>query len=531
MGKADARPRRQRLAAGLAVAAAAAAVIALVWVTAGFAAVALPVAFVAACGLWACLLIDRTLRGTPLRWFRPLADAAGIAATTVSFLLLARPNLLTAEPAAGLLFPLAVWGSIRVWLAMKNSERFAAKAGADITLSLLLGAVLVIFLVWLANVLDMSRPEVAALRAVLTRAAAVADLPWWVWTGLYVLLAGASLAFALRPKRTATAKEWFERLRLVPVTNAARRVTSSVHIGLLAIVLVGLAAPAALATTIQRELAAAYTVALQRQFQAEGELAAYTRIRQLAVGSAPPTFTQVVTEVHDTSKPPAGTDQATTTEEELAQRVGALQAAALNLGEAQAVNAAAEADARRAGLDAPLRGEPDMADRVGEVDGADQNDDETESSASQAGELAAVALASTVSIANLGGHEVFQVVQEYLSGLVEESGVKDTFAAWVERLPGASVPPEADEVVAPNPGKLENAAYKELAGEFAAAGEASELADDQAVQNASSEPPIDAAVGLAEQTTQPVSTSCPSCTAPGGPDEPDDEAPPLDDGD
>jgi hypothetical protein len=40
---------------------------------------------------------------------------------------------------------------------------------------------------------------VAALRGLLDRAGSIADLPWWLWTGLYVLLAGTSLAFALWP--------------------------------------------------------------------------------------------------------------------------------------------------------------------------------------------------------------------------------------------------------------------------------------------------------------------------------------------
>lgn len=56
-------------------------------------------------------------------------------------------------------------------------------------------------------------------------------------------------------------------------------------------------------------------------------------------------------------------------------------------------------------------------------------------------------------------------MQEYLSGLVEESGIKNTFAQWVEHLPGASQPPAVRELVEPDPGKLQTAAYNELAHE------------------------------------------------------------------
>lgn len=149
------------------------------------------------------------------------------------------------------------------------------------------------------------------------------DLPWWVWTALYLLLAGLSLAFVLRPARTAAAKEWFGRLRVVPAANAARRLASGVHIGLLAIVLVGLSAPAALATTIQHKVVDAYTVALQSKFEAAGEKAAYNRIQdQFDNDSSSGTLVQVVTQIHETDSPPAGDGKATGSEEDLAQRIG-----------------------------------------------------------------------------------------------------------------------------------------------------------------------------------------------------------------
>jgi len=523
--------RRQRLAGALAAVAAAAAIIAATrTVLVSAVAVVLPAVFVAACGLWACVLTSRVVRKTARRWPKALPDVIGAATAAASLALVARHDLLATEPAAGFLFPLAVWGSVRAWLAMKRARRLAARAGADLVLSLLLGTELILFLVWLANLIGMPRPEVAALRSVLARAGAAVDLPWWLWTTLYVLLAAVSLAFALRPAATARLRIWFGRLRVVSVTDVARRLLGGVHVGLLAIALVALATPAALGHTLQRQLAAAYTVALQRQFEARGELAAYTQIRRrFAGGSAPQPLVQIVTAIHGDSPPPPGDDDATPTEDQLAQRLGALQAATLGLSNARAVPDAEAAAARRAGLAAPVRGEPDLAHRLGEVDAQDQNDEQAQASAEQAGELAARALASTISIANIGGDETFQIVREYLSGLVEEGSVKDTFAAWADRLAGGGAPPDAGAMVVPDPGKLEHAAYEELASEFAAEGDAGELGDDPAVSDATSESPIGAAVTLASQSLQVSSGSCAACT-PSGPDDEPPEPPPDDGG-
>lgn len=522
--------RWQRLVLTLAALAAAAAVIVMTWTPVVSAVAAgLPAAFVAACGLWACVLASRIVRKTARRWLKPLPDVIGVASAAASLLIVARHNLLTTEPAAGFLFPLAVWGSVQAWLAMKRSHRLTARAGADLTLSLLLGAELVLLLVWLANLLGMSRPEVAALRAVLAHAGAVVDLPWWFWTTLYVLLAALSLAFVLRPAATAKLRKWFARLRVRSVADVTRRLLGGAHIGLLAIALVALATPSALGPTLQRRLAAAYTVALQRRFEAQGELDAYTQIRrQFSGAAASQPLVQVVTEIHDDSPPPPGDDDATTTEDQLAQRIGAVQATTLGLRNAQALIDADAATAKQAGLDTSVDGEPDLVHRLGVVEAQDQTDDEAQSNAEQAGDLAAKAIASTISIANVGGNETFQIVQEYLSGLVEESSLKDTFAEWAERLAGGGEPPDADAVVIPEPGKLEHAAYKELASEFAAEGEAGEISDDQAVSNALNESPISAAVILASQSLQVSSGSCAACT----PSAPDDEPPelPSDDG-
>lgn len=74
-------------------------------------------------------------------------------------------------------------------------------------------------------------------------------------------------------------------------------------------------------------------------------------------------------------------------------------------------------------------------------------------------------------------------------------------------------------MVTPGP---KQAAFEQLAREFAAAGDASELEEDQAVTNAMTDSPITAAVALAGQALHPDPGSCAGCTPPFEPQAPAD---------
>ena len=63
-------------------------------------------------------------------------------------------------------------------------------------------------------------------------------------------------------------------------------------------------------------------------------------------------------------------------------------------------------------------------------------------------------VSSLLSIPDIGSNEVVQIVREYLGGLIEESPLKDVFAAWTGRLAGTSRPPDAEFLVVPDPEKL-----------------------------------------------------------------------------
>ncbi|MBO0803811.1 MAG: hypothetical protein J2P25_12155 [Nocardiopsaceae bacterium] len=434
----------------------------LTGMTAKVVAMAFPAVLLAACGTWACVLVSRKSRRSrksPNRWPKFTPGLIAVAMTGACLVYLIVPDLLPAEPTAAVLFPPAVWASILLWRSMSGSGRLAVKAGADITLSLLLGGELVLFLVWLGNLLGLHRAEMAALRAVASRTGSAADLPWWLWTGIYVLLAGAVVASERWPGRWNKVTRWLGRLRVVPVTGAARRTLTCVHIGLLVIVLVGVATPMTFGPTLQRQMKARYTVALQRELADAGEQAAYKEIRsQFTAADKSPALAAVVKEIHDYIGAPISDHDVTRAETSLAFQVGKAQARALALKGPPSLPAVEQSAISQAGFDEPALDVPSLTGLLGMADEQQQESHTTSKRAEEIGDLAASAVASTISIPHISDNEVFQVVREYLGGLIEGSSLKDVFAAWARRLPGASSPPDADTMVIPDPARLDQAA-------------------------------------------------------------------------
>jgi hypothetical protein len=431
-----------------------------------------PAALLAGLGGWACFLVHRRWQARRAWLARHAADALLMLVTGAALLLLLHRDLVSAQAAAAPLFPLAAWLSIRGWRAMNESDRFAVRAAADIAVSLMLGGCLVLLLVWLANLLHMPPAEAAVLRGALGRAGAVIDLPWWSWMALYLVLAGTSLAFALWPGKLAKPIGWFTRLRLVPSAEVTRRVLAAAHVGLLAIVLVGAAAPTATASALRARLAARYAETLTGTLQARGEAAAYQAITTAFSQASRPqltTLADLVRSIDGVSKPPPGQQGATSTELDLARRLGELQARTFAL-RPQAVTQAEAAVARRHGLDSPPADAGDENKRLGELDTAEHEEQATQKLADRAADLAATAIAQSLQLPGLGHTEVVQVLQEYLSGLVENSPLKDVFAAWAGRIAGRSEPPPAAELVIPEPRRLKDAASAALNSELASTG-------------------------------------------------------------
>jgi hypothetical protein len=518
--------RRGRLCLALAAAVLVAALLAAAGtVLAEIVAFALPAALVLACGGWACVFAFRRTRARRRRWLRAAPDVVAAATVGATLLLLMDHRLLTALPAAGFLFPVAGWGSFLLWRTMNGSARLAVRAAADLVFALLLGATTTLLLVWLANLLGMPRAEVATLRAVLDRVGALADLPWWAWTSAWLLLAAASLAFIRWPGRLKAAAKRFERWQAVAVTEITERALTGLHVGLLTIVFVGLAAPPAVTATLGDRLDAAYQVAFQRELVEEGEVAAYTAIAtELATQPKSPVLTRLVTRIHDIG-PATDPGEASATETDNARRLGEAQALALAIAAAPSLDPAARAAAAASGLTDPVPEPSDLANRAADVRQEETKEDDTAKRIEEAGDLAAKVVASLISIPSISDNEVVQVVREYLAGLIEDSPLKDTFAAWIERLPGAKPPPGPAAEVVPVPERLEQAAAEELSTAFTAAGDedpvTDEFATDPALSKAQAEDPLDGAVDIVNQAryAQEQSGPCAGCSVPASGDD------------
>jgi hypothetical protein len=529
---------------------------------------ALPGAVVAVVGGWGAALAHQRLRGSarlpvgrvPLlrrvtrikdaALLPCLADALAAGVACVAVLLWADPTLLGAQAAAALLFPLAVWLSIRAWRAMSASERVPIRAAADITVSLLLGASLTGLLVCLANLLKMPPAEVSVLKAGADRVGGLLDVPWWAWAALYAALAALSVALVGWPGRTrrlgaAIARRlhvrgtWLSRLRwqrVLPATDVLERGTSGAHIALLLIALVGAAAPAATGPVLRVRLATQYTQTLTDIARDRGA-AAELRVVAAGLPLLPATtlapLLALVADIHRDANAPDGQPSATGLELDLAQRLGELQAQTLAAGQHPPPVQQLEADTTRdAGLDAPAAGPGEEGKQLGQLSDREHDDEAAKELADQAGELAASALAKALGpIPGLGNGEVVGILKEYLSALIEVSPLKDTFAAWTEKLGGRAEPPPAADLVVPDPARLDAAAVAQAKQEVAG----SPVADPARLKTLLDETGVTGAVAVANQTRylqEHATGPCDGCAQPesgsgGGSDDHPDE-PPVD---
>jgi hypothetical protein len=467
----------------------------------------LPASFVAACGLWACLLTRRAparhRARSPLRY---LPDAIAAVTIGVAAAVLVRRSLLTAGPATVLLFPVATWGSLRAWGAMNHSRRLTVRVAADLTLSLLLGTELVLFAVWLANLLGPSRAEVSVLRAALNRAGSLADPPWWTWATAYLILAGTGVALGRWP---ALPRQVTELLRVAPAVKVTKQVLTGVNIGLLVIVFIAVSAPATVTPLLRHQISARYDVALQRELETARALDAYTWIRaRLPVALRSSVLQEIVVAI-DSIGHQSPSDKWMATESDLARRLGLLQATTLTLPPPSRTAIAAGDNA------------PGLDEDLGRLTATEQEGDAISKQAEQIGDYLAVAIASTIYIPSIGSHEVVQIVREYLSGLIEESPLKDIIAAWYRNSRWHAAPPPAGEIVVPDAARLEKAASAELNNT---------VPQGQDVTNALKaiwdESPAVAAVELTNATryrqegTGPCDSTCRLATPHGAPDEP-----------
>ncbi|WP_037568610.1 hypothetical protein [Phaeacidiphilus oryzae] len=438
------------------------------------------------------------------------------------------------------LFLLMVWYSVALWRRLAASERAALSAAADVVLALLLGAVLVLLLVWLGNLLDLAPAEMTLVHGVAEHAAALADLPWWAWALCYALLAAGYLTALLLPGR-ALGRAALRALtgrrtrRVTPAVNALHRGLTVTRIALVLVVFVGLAAPPAVGGLLARQARAHYTVSLRKELQAEGESAFYRSViaRFAPRAPRPAVLAQMVLEIHETEPAPDhGRDGAAPAELLLAHRLGLLAARA---ADPTAYDQLPESITNRPpapqepASDAVLRQETapyaDPPPGVGQLDTrlagdraeqrrAAQQEHERDELRDLAAELTATAVTSALDSLPLGRSEALGVVREYLDGLAE-SPLRDRFLAWTARVEravrasGIRRPPAADTLVDPDPTALRLAADAQLTDDLMAAHDLTGTDPEQ--KRADGEAPLAGAVHLAQQS-QGVETGSHPCT-------------------
>ncbi len=414
------------------------------------------------------------------------------------------------------LFAPMLWLIVRLWRRMQADGRTLVSAAADIVFATLLGALLVLFLVWLANVLGLPVVEVRALRGGAADLGGLIDLPWWTWAGADILLAAAFLTTALGPQRFRRIAEMPGRIRIPGALGVLRRTLSVLKIVLLSLVFLGLAGPPTLWPVLSRHIQARYTAELQEELDARGQIALYQEITLRFAHSpqALPVLTEMLIRVHDSTAPRSDqSDQSgpTPAERDLAYRMGGLQAVTLlplspppgadaDQRAPRPPTAEAEAAARDAGMDGTAADAADLAARLTREQEEGENVNEREQAAEHASEHAAAVVTGALGNVTFGHGVVIGLVREYLDGLAE-SGLSDVFLSWTRRALSSTPPdqpPPAARLVEPDEHALQQAADNQLATELHSVGV--QPGTDPAQARYDRESPVAAAVDLADHT-------------------------------
>lgn len=471
------------------------------------------------------------------RWHGRLqryADQAAVLPLAYVLFLLFDGQLLGGSLEVPLFAPM-LWLIIRLWRRMRQDERPVVNAAADLVFALLLGGLVVLFLAWLANLLDVPVAEINALRGAVSDLGGLIDLPWWTWASVDVLLAGVFLAAALGDRRLRRVARFLGSVRLPGALDIVRRTLSVLKVVLLTLVFLGLAGPPALDPVLSRHIRDRYTADLRATLEARGrsELLQEISDRLASTPSALPVLTEMLIRVHDStaseSHPSGPQSEPTPAARDLAHRMGELQSLTLlpsyDLPSAGRSAPSSEpptaGTVHDAGLDGTAADSTDLSARLGHVDAERQAASDSRQQADQAAEHAAAVVTGALGNLTFGHGEVIGLVREYLDGIAE-SGLRNVFLSWAERLRSTRAPeepPDARHLVEPDPVALRTAADDQLSDELTTAGV--EMGGDPAQERADREEPLAGAVDLARHTSrlQHGSDPCAGCVhinEPGG---------------
>lgn len=353
------------------------------------------------------------------------------------------------------LFPLLVWQAIRLWRWMGESRRVTVKAGTDIVFALALGSTVVLFLIWLANLLALPPVEVSAIKGAASTVGDAVELPPWLWAGVYAALAAAYLFAAVGPRRFQVIPRRLAAAHVLPTVTVARRTLTMTGIGVMVFALLGLAVPPAVGPILARQIRDTYTVAAQEELEAEEASAVYQAVSTQFVASRPrlPVLTALMIQVHDTDPPDRRDGNPTPAELALAHRIGLLQGKLL-----------AEPPGRAPTPPPTLHDADDLTTRLTEEQQQQSTTRTRQKQAETASELAAAAVTGMLDLVSLGDAEALGIVHEYLDGLAE-SPLGEVFLSWAQRAVtrfAPREPPTLQRTVEPDPDSLANAARADL---------------------------------------------------------------------
>ncbi|SDP72500.1 hypothetical protein SAMN04487981_13532 [Streptomyces sp. cf386] len=403
-------------------------------------------------GGWTLLLAVKRCGASERLIVRHLPDLPGVFLVVLAVEQLVSGDVLTLTPAAGLFFPLAIWLSWRGWRKLQDSTRPTVQAAADIVLSVELGLVLTVLLVWLANVLSFTPSQVTVVRGMVEKVQGLTEVHWLYWLAAYTLLAVGSYVVLRWPdhvarvrRRLRPARFGESRLPLGITANFARRSLSGINVGIMVALLFLVVMAPVSEGAWKRPVAERYALEVQRRQYTEGAAAAYKEIHQQvsAHPRAAARLRAVILAVHRAAPSPPG-EPVNRTALDIARQVGRFQAATLALDDP-----------------APQPGQtPEADDLDGQIDQLDESQQraaEREEQTDRFAELASLAITRTFDALDLGDNQAVQLVKEYLGGLVEDGPVKKIFHRWGEGI--GRPPPDGGRLVRIDVRRLTTVAY------------------------------------------------------------------------
>ncbi|MYW62499.1 hypothetical protein GTY65_00135 [Streptomyces sp. SID8379] len=412
-------------------------------------------------GGWTLLLAVRRCLPAERAVVRHLPDLPGVFLVALAVEQLVSGDVLTTAPAAGLFFPLAVWLSWRGWRGLKDSPRSAVQAAADIVVSVELGLVLAVFLVWLANMLSFTPPQVTVVRALVERIQGLTEVDWLYWLAAYTLLAVGSYVVLRSPERIARIRSRLRparfagaRLPLGLTANFGRRSLSGINVGIMVALLFLVVLAPVSEGVWKHPVAERYALEVQRRQYAEGSAAAYEEIHRhvMAHPRDAARLRDVVLAVQRAAPSRRG-EPVNGTALDIARQVGRFQGATIT------PDAPVPAPSAQQPEPEP---EPEAADgldgRLDQLDEAQRSAAEREQRTDRFAELASLAITRTFDAMDLGENQVVALVKEYLGGMVEDGPVKKVFLRWGERV--GQEPPDGDRLVRIDVRRLTAVAYE-----------------------------------------------------------------------